>query len=145
MCRSLAKQSSSFVYVILNTKWACASVISRIHSFLRGTVSDTRADHLREGGRKDVRPIMWECTILGDGILYDVVLCWNQFCPFEKEANEGIKDLPSAIVFIKTTHRFFDGPFYKSVNSWNQGRSCSFRIQNYINKTSRLLFQRPVV
>ena len=32
------------------------------------------------------------------------------FCPFEKEANEGIEDLQSAIVFIKPTQQFFDGP-----------------------------------
>ena len=54
--------------------------------------------------------------------------------PFEKEANEGIESLQFAIVFIKTTHQFFDGPPYKSVNSWNHGRTCSFRIQNYIIK-----------
>ena len=37
--------------------------------------------------------------------------------PFEKEANEGNVDLQSALVFIKTTHQFFDGPPYKSLNS----------------------------
>ena len=37
---SLSKQTRSFIYVILNTKWACASVISRIHSFVRGTAEE---------------------------------------------------------------------------------------------------------
>ena len=33
-------------------------MISRTHTFVRGPVSDTRTDHLREVGREDVRSVM---------------------------------------------------------------------------------------
>ena len=58
-------------------EWGRASVISRIHTFVRGPVSDTCTNHLREVGREDVRSVMWECdNFSGWGTLWQV-LCWN--------------------------------------------------------------------